>query len=247
MPVTQLVALIRNTPPQSAAGLLTAMPADRFPVVVAALSAADLARVLPATRPDTRDMLIAALSTSQLTDLVCVASIEQNAALLPRLPHDRLTDVVDGLTDPVVSDLYGGLPRDGRNALLAVLKPPRVHAVLARSYETDVARALVRDNAEVSVVLEPPDGILLVQSLGWRIAVAARYADDGTTAVRHAEKAAYRLRANGALSVTNYQPAAEVVQYCRQSREEGRPVDAVAWTDAEDDGPLKRTLVGLFR
>ncbi len=44
MPVTQLVAMIRSSPPKGAAGLLMAMPADRLPLLAAQLRPADLAR-----------------------------------------------------------------------------------------------------------------------------------------------------------------------------------------------------------
>ena len=247
MPVTQLVAMIRSTPPQSAAGLLTAMPADRIPVVVAAMRPADIARVLPATRAELRDAMIAALSTAQLAELLCTVSTGQVATLVPALPAGRLTEVVDAMPDPVVSDLIGKVPREAQDALLAVMHWRRAHAVLARTYEQGVAGALARGNANVTVVDSPPCGTLLVQNLGWRIVVAARYGDDGRVAVHDAEEAAYRLRAHGALGVTDHEPTGDVVRYCRESQRQGRPVDAVAWIDAEDDNAVKRTLVGLFQ
>jgi hypothetical protein len=246
MPVTQLIAMIRSTPPQGAAGLLAAMPAERLPVVIAAMRPADIARVLPATRGGLRKTLVASLSTEQLTELV-QTSTDQAIALLPTLPHERLAPVVAGLPDEAVSDLVTQLPPDGQSALFAVLAPPRTYTVLSLAYEHDVARALVRSNAEVSVANEPPGGTLLVQSLGWRIVVAARYGDDGSVAIRDAEGAAYHLRANGALAVTDQQPADDVLRYCREARYQGRPIDAVSWADAEDDNAVKRTLVGLFQ
>jgi Mg/Co/Ni transporter MgtE len=247
MPVTQLITIMRSTPPQGAVGLLTAMPADRLPLVIAAMRPADIARLLPATRDDLRDTLIAALSTDQLTELVRTAATDQIVNLLPTLPRDRLGCVVDGLPDPVVSDLFARLASDGQAALLGVMHPRRSHAVLARAYERDVARALVRGNANVTVTDEPPGGILLVQNLGWRIIVAARYGDDGTVAVRDAESTAYRLRAHGALAIIDRPPAEDIVSYCREAQRQGRPVGAVAWTNPEDDNAVKRTLVGLFQ
>jgi MgtE intracellular N domain len=247
MPVAQLVAVIRNTPPQSAAGLLTAMPADRLPVVVAAMRPADIARLLPATRPDFRGPLVAALSADQLIELLRTTSADQAVALLSTLPHDRLSTAVDGLSDQAASVLIASLPADWQTALLGVMDRRRTHTVLSRMYERDVADALERANADVSVPDGAPDGILLAHKLGWRIAVAARYGDDGRTAVRDAEDAAYRLRASGALSVTNRPPADDVLRYCRESQRQGRLIDAVAWTDTRHDSPLKRTLVRLFQ
>src|SRR5438552_646225 len=115
MPVTQLVALIRSSPPKGAAGLLTAIPADRLPVVVAAL--------------------------------------------------------------------LGRLPEHGQHAVFAVMGRRRGYAVRSQMYVNDVADALARANADVGVPDGTPNEILLVHKLGWRIAVAARYGDDGRVAV----------------------------------------------------------------
>jgi len=247
VPVTQLIAMIRSTPPQSAAGLLTAMPADRLPIVIAEMRPADIARLLPATRPDFRDTLLATLSADQSIDLVKATSTDQAVTLLSTLPQERLDSVVGGLPNPVVSVLVATLPSNRRSALLASMDPRRAHAVLSRTYEHDVAQALARSNVDVTIPDGAPDGILFVRTLGWRIAVAARFGDDGRVAVRDAEDAAYRLRANGALSVTSRQPAKDVVRYCHESQRQGRPVDAVAWIDTWQDGALKRTLVGLVQ
>jgi hypothetical protein len=246
-PVTQLIALIRSAPPRGAAGLLAAMPADRLPIVVAAMNPADIARVLPATRTDLRDMLLAALSSDQLTELVQTIAADQAVNLLPALPSHRLTSLVDRLPDPFVSDLLTRMPATGQRTLLAAMQPRRAWEVLARAYERNVAAALTRGNANVTVAHDPPRGTLLVQNLGWRIVVAPRYGDDGRVAIRDAEETAYRLRAHGALAVTDHEPNDDVVRYCRESRRQGRPIDAVAWTAAQDDNAVKRTLVGLFQ
>jgi hypothetical protein len=192
-------------------------------------------------------MLIDALSIDQLTDLVRTTATDQAVNLLPALPSDRLTALVDGLPDPFVSDLLTRMPATGQRALLAAMRPRRAYEMLARTYERDVAAALTRGNANVTVAQEPPRGTLLVENLGWRIVVAPRYDDDGRVAIRDAEEMAYRLHAHGALAVTDHQPNDDVVRHCRESQRQGRPIDAVAWTAAQDDNVLKRRLVGLFR
>jgi hypothetical protein len=158
-----------------------------------------------------------------------------------------MSAIVNGVPDRVVLSLLVTLPAIRRNALLEVLSPRRLHVVMSRMYEHEVACALVRANADVVVPHGESDGILLVQTFGWRIVIAARYGDDGRQAVRDAEEAAGRLRGSAVLSVTDQQPAEDVLRYCRESQRQGRPIDAVAWTDSRHDSPLKRTLVGLFR
>ena len=247
MPVTQLVALIRSSPPKGAAGLLTAIPADRLPVVVAAMRPADIGRVLPATRADVRGSLVELISAAQLTELLQTAPTDQAVVLLSALPPERLGTVVDDLDDHVVAALLGRLPEHGQHAVFAVMGRRRGYAVRSQMYVNDVADALARANADVGVPDGTPNGILLVHKLGWRIAVAARYGDDGRVAVRDAEEGAYRLRATGALAVTDHQTAEDVVRYCHESQRQGRPIDAVVWADTDHDSPLKRTLVRLFQ
>ncbi|MDG4829417.1 hypothetical protein O7627_08880 [Solwaraspora sp. WMMD1047] len=244
--MTQLVAMIKSTPPSSAAGLLTAMPADRLPLVVGALPPADVLRLLPALRPDTRAAVLAVLSIDQLAAMLRILPGDQAVSLLTELPAGRLPAVAGAVPDGLVPALLATLPPERRDGLLAAMDPRQARAALATGYQRDVFEALVRANAEVSVPPGTPDGIVLVQNLGWRIVVAARYGDDGSVAVRDAEDAAYRMRASGALSVTNGEPAAEVLRYCRDAQRAGRPLETAVWADARHDGQLKRTLVGLF-
>ena len=247
MPVTQLVALVRSTPPKGAAALLASIPADRLPAVVAALRPADVARLLPAARSDIRGTLVDMLSPEQLAELLPAASADQAVVLLSALPPERLGLAVEDLSDQAVATLLGRLPVREQDAMFSVMGRRRGHAVRCQMYVDDVADALARANADVAVPDVAPTGILLVHKLGWRIAVAARYGDDGRMAVRDAEEGAYRLRATGALAVTDHQPAEDVVRYCNESQRQGRPIDAVAWAHPDHDGPLKRTLVRLFQ
>jgi hypothetical protein len=246
-PVTQLIAMIRSTPPQGAVGLLKAMPADRLGVVIAAMGSADIARLLPVAPPDFGGTLLDALSVEQLIKLLRTDSTDRAVGLLLMLPYERLSAVVEGLPDDEVVVLLTRLPVDGQTALLAAMDPRRGYAALSRRYEQDVADALARANLDVTVPPGAPSGVVLVQGLGWHIVVAAHYGDDGRIALRDAEEGAYRLRANGALSVTDHQPAEDVVRYCRESQREGRLVDAATWIDARYDGSLTRTLVSLFQ
>nr|MDT0663041.1 hypothetical protein [Micromonospora sp. DSM 115978] len=246
MPVNQLIAMIRSTPPRSGASLLTAMPADRLPLVVGALTPADLLRLMPALRPDLRANVLAAMPADRLAELVQTLPTDQAVGLLTELPPDRLPGVAAALPDRVVPALLGALPNGRREALLATMAPTQTASALSVGYQREVTEALLRANADVSVPPGTPAGIVLVQNLGWRIVVAARYGDDGSVAVRDAEDAAYHLRASGALSVTDGTPSAEVVRYCRDAQQAGRPLDTAVWADARHDGQLKRTLVGLF-
>jgi hypothetical protein len=242
MPVTQLTAMLRGSSPKAAASLLLAMPTERLPTIVAALRPGDLARLVPAMPPRDRGTVIAALTPEHLLGLMTTTTVEQAAVLVPDVPTERLAAVADRLSDERIAALLARLPRDEQTRLRTVTNPERARPVLALAYERDVAEALARANVEVAIPPGEAHGIMMVTGLRWRIAVAARYGDDGCVAVRDAEDVAYRLRAHGALSITDLPPADEVVRYCR----EARSVGAVTWTGSHDDGRLARALVTLF-
>jgi hypothetical protein len=244
MPVNQLVAIIRRTPPRNAVSLLRELPDDRLNAAIEMMGAADLVRILPAAGPDFRETVVQVLSDERLVSLFRAPAAEQPVDLLWVLPRQRLSTVVDGLPDAIVEDLLARLPGDKPAALLAVMAPPRGRHMQARKYEHDVAGALARANLDVAAM---ESGIVLVRGLERRIVVAARYGDDGRIAVRDVEAEAYRMRANAALAVCDHQPAGEIVRYCEEARQSGRRLDAVAWADHQDDGLLMRTLVSLFR
>ncbi|MDG4765548.1 hypothetical protein O7632_15795 [Solwaraspora sp. WMMD406] len=247
MPVTQLIAMVRSTPPRQAVGLLAAMPADRLPVVVAAMEPVDLTRLLPAAGDELRARLIALLTTEQLAELTASMPTAGAVRLLTGLPADQVRAVADRLPQATTAALLTALPAEAQADLLAVMRPQHAQAAWAGTYQREVAEALARANAEVSIPPDAPSGIVLVQIFGWRITVAARRDDDGRVAVRDAEDAAYKLRANAALAVTDYQPATDVLDYCDEARRQGRPISAVGWVDHRHDGHLKRALVGLVR
>jgi hypothetical protein len=246
-PVVQVAAMIRGTPPRSAIGLLTAMPADRLRHVIAALAPRDIARLLPAMRPEFRDTVAASLSEEQLAELAELISPEQLSALVDRLPTGRLPSVAAALPDHLVIAVLAELPEERQAALREAVGPQRLGAALAVAYERAVAAALQRANAEVLVPDGVPRGTVVAHTLGRYVVVTAGYGDDGRRAVRDAEHVAYGVRASAALSVTNHEPAEDVVRYCREARLQGRPVDAIAWVDARYDGLLKRTLATLIQ
>ena len=222
MPITQLIAMVRSTQPRQAVGLLAAMPADRMPAVVAELTTADLIRLLPAADNELRARLMGLLNTEQLADLTRALPTAEAVGMLSGLPLDQVRAVADRL-------------------------PQQAQAARADTYQREVAEALARANADVIIPADAPPGIVLVQLFGWQITVAARRDDDGRVAVRDAEDAAYRLRANAALAVTDHQPANDVLDYCDEARQQGRPISAVGWVDYRHDGYLKRALVSLVR
>lgn len=240
MPVTQLVAMIRSSPPKGAAGLLMSMPADRLPLLAAQLRPADLARLVPALGAPARRDLVAAVTDERLPALVAAHAV----ALVPALPTARLGAVVAVMPDEALAALLDALPAEERRRVTSVTDPRRERGVRGLQYRTQLCDALGRANVRIAAAPELPAGTWSVTGLRWRIAVAAGFGDDGSHAVRDAEDAAYRLRADGALAVIDGPAAAGVLAYCRSS---GRPVDVVTWADTRHDGHLTRALVGLFQ
>ncbi|WP_432840811.1 magnesium transporter MgtE N-terminal domain-containing protein [Dactylosporangium sp. CA-092794] len=243
MPVTQLIAMIRSSSPKSGAGLLMAMPADRLPIVTAAMRPADLIRLIPAIRPEARRSLIQALGPEHLFEVMRGIPLDAAAGLVPLIPTERLGPVVAGLSDSALAALLGGLTPDQRQRIESVADPRREQRVLAFAYGDAVSRALLRGNVKVT---QQDDSMIVIKSR-WRIAVAARRGDDGRVAVRDAEDTAYKLRTDGALAVTDVPAAGDVLQYCKEARADGRALETVTWVDDRHDGHLIRTLVSLFQ
>jgi hypothetical protein len=243
-PVTQLIAMIRSSPPKSAVDLLMSMPAERLPVVTAAMRPADLVRLLPAFKPEARRTVVRTLDPKHLFDVIHAVPLDEAAALIPIVPTESLAPVVALLSDGALAALISGLAEDQQQRVESSFGDPlRERRVLALVYGDAVTRALIRGNVQVT----RHDDSILVTKDRWRIAVAARHRDDGRLAVRDAEASAYNLRANGALAVTDVPAADDVMQYVNQARADGRPLETVTWVDARHNGELIRALVSLFR
>jgi hypothetical protein len=242
-PVTQLVAMLRSSPPKAAAALLMNIPAERLPVVAAAMRPAEVVRLVPALKLEARRGLVQALEAKRLGEVFRGVSPDQAVALVPMVPSERLVGLVAELPDATLAYLLAGLPPGQRQRVEAVADPRRERRVLGLEYGDSVCRALVRGNLQVA----QQDDCLLVTKDRWLIAVAARHGDDGRVAVRDAEDTAYRLRADGALAVIDEPAADDVVQYCRQARAEGRPLEAATWVGDQHDSGLIRVLVSLLR
>jgi hypothetical protein len=242
MPVTQLVAVVRSTPPKAALGLLLGLPADRLPVVLAELRT-DVARLLPVAGPTESDRIVSALTDEQLVELIQSMPDDQARTVVSGLPTDRLPHLIDRLPVSALSSL----PDDQQQALVTSMRPDQARDVMSTTYERGVMDALVRANTEVTIPPEAPPGILLVHVLDWWVTVAARHGDDGRVAVRDAEDAALRMGTHAALSVTTNEPAQDVLRYCAQARRQGWSITATMWHDERHDTLLKRSLVSLLR
>lgn len=239
MPVTQLIAMLHSTPSKEAVRLLMAIPRDRLALALAQMRAADVVRLLSVAKEEYEYRIVEGLSVEGLVELVDIMSDDQSSRVLSMLPENRLREILNKLPRRILL----GLPADRR----VLLPPEQARELVVEVYQQDVVEALARVNAEIVARPEPPLSITLVRVLGWSIAVAARFSDNGQKGVSDAEAAALRMRANAALSVTPSEPAPNVLRYCEDARREGRPLSATIWTDRGDDAVLARSLVGLLR
>jgi hypothetical protein len=246
MPITQLAAMIRRTPPQSALSMLSGLPQDRFVAVSDALSPEDLARVMLAGEPGSRAGVLQMFADKDVVRASTAPPAGQAAAMLAELPPDRLRHLFRELPEPVRSALLTTLPDGRRDDLLGELDDGHAQDVRAQLYVQAVTDALRRANAEVIVPENAPLGIMYVTAYQRVVAIAAQLDDDGRAGVSAAENAAYWLRTHGALAITGQPVALAVRRYCTEAHEQGRPLSAVTWASERDDGPLKRVLASLF-
>ncbi|WP_164465870.1 magnesium transporter MgtE N-terminal domain-containing protein [Actinoplanes teichomyceticus] len=238
--------MIRRTPPQSAISMLTGLPPERFVAVAAALGGADVARLMLAAKPDGRARLLEMFADRELIRATSAVTPEPAATMLAGLPVSRLRGLFGELPEPVRSALLTALPAERRDELLGELDNGQAQGARAALYERAVTAALRRANTEVTVPAGAPAGIMYVRAYHRLVAVAVCRGDDGRTGVPAAENAAYRLRAHGALCVTDQPIDPQVRRYCGGAREQGRPLDVVTWAGERHDGHLKRTLATLL-
>ena len=245
-PITQLAAMIRHSPPPAAISMLAGLPAERLGALVAAMSPAELARLMLGGKPEGRARLLEMFGDREIVRATAAITAEQSAAVLAGLPTARLRGLMGELPDPVKSALLTVLNDKQRDELLGGLEVGQAQGLRTSLYEQAVVGAMRRTNAEVTVPPGAPAGIMCLRAFGRLVAIAVRQGDDGRTGVPAAEDAAYRLRAHGALFVTDHPIDPQVRRYCGEAREQGRPLSAVTWADERDDGNFKRTLATLF-
>ncbi|MEV0902028.1 hypothetical protein [Actinoplanes sp. NPDC049802] len=246
MPITQLAVMIRQSPPQSAISMLNGLPQERLAAVTAAMTAGELARLMLAGKPGDRARVLETFTDQDVIRAAAGITPDQAATVVAELPDTRLRRVFGELAEPVRSAVLSRLPGERRDELLSTLGGNRAHDARFELYVRAVTGALQRTNADVAVPDGAPVGILCVRAYQRLIAVAAHLGADGRAGVAAVEDAAYRLRAGGALLVTDEPVDAEVRRYCAEARDRGRPLHTVAWADQRDDGQLKRTLAALF-
>ena len=250
MPVTQLVAMMRSSPPQHAAGLLMAMPVDRLHAVLGALKPVDLARLVVGAKPNHRADILALLSHDQIIGVLRTVKPNQAAVLLSGVSRDLALAVIANLPTAAAAVLLNAMDVERRKVLLAGMDPVISGELLVTMYEHGVAHALGRTNATISYPPDGPRGTLLVRAFDRLIVVIIRYGDYGVFPVRgvqEAEHAATWARASAALAVTRLPLSDEANDYLDAARAAGRPLDAITWLDERHDGLLQRSLVGLVR
>jgi hypothetical protein len=251
MPITQLVAMLRTTPPQHAAGVLLAMPMDRINAVLGAMKPVDVARLLIGTKPPQRNTVLGLLSIEQIIGVLRTLPVEHAATLLAGLPKDHIVAVIDGLPPKAVPVLLEAMPPEFRAALLGEMDPYQADGTLTTMYQRGVAQALGRTNVHITYPNGDQDPTLLVQTFERLIVVSICYHDENGALsqreIRSAEDTATWLRAHGVLVVTNAPLTQEAIGYRSDARAMDRLVDVVTWIDNRHDGMLQRALVSLVR
>ena len=250
MPVTQLVAMLRGTAPQHAAGVLLAMPTDRVNAVLTAMQPADIARLLSGMKAGQRNTVLSMLTIEQIIGVLRTMPVEHAAGLLAGMPKERIVEVIDGLPPKAVPVLMEAMPPEFRAALLDEMDPYQADGTMSTMYQRGVAQALGRTNVQITYPNGEQDPTLLVQTFERLIVVAICYHDDGALSqreIRTAEDTAAWMRANGTLVVTNAQLTQEAIGYRSEARSRERLVDVVTWLDPRHDGALQRALVSLVR
>jgi hypothetical protein len=239
--------MLKMTPPQHAAGVLTAMPSDRAAVLLKRLEPPDLARILAATDPARKAVLWALLDVERNAAVLAAMSMPQATELLAALSAERAVAVLEALPPHWSSALLTAMPPEPQNRLLQIMHPQRAAEHRAGIYETHVGWALSRTAARVTRVAEDHTADLLVEAGHWAVHVAIRYRDRGLLTLREvlAEPGVVPgVPVSGLLIVTNAPLSDDVRRYEGRAMD-GLPVDVVTWRGHRDDGILYRATVRL--
>lgn len=224
IPAQLAAGLLRAMPENLVSSVLVMMPAERAEQLVAVLRPAPAAPPAPAARA-----LPAAPSGSHIGEPVYAT---QPPATMPVAPGRQ------------------GMVTQPPPPAVLVPQPMRVEDNDWISYERGVIQALGSTAAQIVPAAEELRHCVLVKAFGWLIAVTIEYRDFTTLTLPDlyaAEETASRAMANAALTVTNVALTREVMRYNDNAAANGRPVAAVTWTDARDNGRLQRALVRLVR
>src|SRR6266487_2686809 len=206
MPTDQLTAMLKRTPPQHAAGILTAMPTDRVAVLLASLDPPDLARILAATDPERRAALSALLDVERIPPVLAAMSKQRAVELLAVLADEQVAAVLAELPPNWITALLTAMPAEMQDQMLAAMHPHQAAEHRAAIYQTHVAGALSRTAAKVTRITDEQTADLLVDAHGWAVVVAIRYLARGMLTLHEVvpgPAVVYDIWVSGTLIVTN--------------------------------------------
>ncbi|MBG6068914.1 hypothetical protein [Micromonospora ureilytica] len=144
-------------------------------------------------------------------------------------------------------DAAYGIIEGARIAEPEIEELPEYQALM---YEDYLATALTGLGARVARLRVDQWFDMLAQTASGSAAVVVKYREHGPLGLKDLERADYatqRARVGGVLVVTNAPLSGEVEQYNASRSPDDRPIEAVTWNDARDNGLLARALARTAR
>ncbi|MEV6347627.1 hypothetical protein [Actinoplanes sp. NPDC051851] len=241
MALAQLASDSRGRVPTTAGALLS-IPANKLTAALAQMDPADIARLLPGVPAKKRAKVIMALPPTHLTPVMECLPAEEAHDSIASLSDRQHAEVVSRLSDPAIADLLDLLPPTEARRMLDVVSPLRAESVLARRFESAVARVLGRANIDLSPIEGAPPGVWLASGPRMRLVVVASQVDDGRVMLRHVELATQQVGIPAALCVSGERIADDVHRYVEQVRRSGYRLEIMTWSGSRDDTDLLRRL-----
>lgn len=247
MPTKHIVAMMLACKPADAVAILLNMTPDRISTLLDEIPPAFLGRMVTAARPDDKETLFATLPPESWRAALSTLSTTEIGQILSTVAAEFGWTILADMSPDVAANIFAGLP-DGLRRLLQKSTPPDLPSGLASAMYVRTAVDTIVQTASRTAWLDKRTGDVLAEIFGKSVHIAVRYRSDLALGDEDIVAEARRARWEdivGLLIVTNRAVSNTAANQAASIRRAGSPIEVIRWTDVEDNGVLKRSLVRL--
>jgi hypothetical protein len=233
--------------PADAVAILMNMTPDRFSTLLAEIPPAYLGRMVTAARPEDKEALVAALAPGSWRVALSTLSTVEIGQVLSAVADEFAWTILADMSPEVAANIYAELP-DGLRRRLQKSTPTDLPSGLASAMYVRAAVETIVQTATRTAWLDQRAGDVLAEIFGKSVHIAVRYRSGLALGAEDIVAEARRARWEeivGLLVFTNREVSNTATNQAAAIRRAGSPIEVVRWTDVEDNGALKRSLVRL--
>lgn len=247
MPIKHVVAMMLACKPADAVAILMNMTPDRFGALVDEIPPAYLGRMVIAARPGEKEALVAALPPECWRSVLSALSTAEIGQVLSTVAAEFAWRILADMSPEAAANIFAELP-EGLRRLLQKSTPPDLPSGLSSAmYVRSAVETIVR-TASRTAWLDQRAGDVLAEIFGKSVHIAVRYRSGPALGDEDIVAEVRRARWEeivGLLVVTNKAVLYTATNQAANIRRAGSPIEVIRWTNIEDNGVLKRSLVRL--